>query len=104
MYCVVELAGQQFKVQKGDKITVNRVSHDEGSNFDVDTVLLQFDADAKDVKIGTPVLSGAKVTFKVLENKRTDKVRVYKMHAKKRYRRNKSHRQSISVLEVVSVA
>ena len=103
MYSVIEFAGQQFKVQKGDKVTVNHVDHKEGSKFDVETVLLQFDDEGKNVTIGAPVIEGAKVTFKVLEHKLGDKVRVYKMKAKKRYRRNKGHRQSLSVLEVVDV-
>ena len=102
MYSVIEFAGQQFKVQKGDKITVNRVNHKEGSKFDVESVLLKFDADGKDVTIGAPLIEGAKVTFKVLEHKLGDKIRVYKMKAKKRYRRNKGHRQSLTVLEVVA--
>ena len=104
MYSVIEFAGQQFKVQKGDKLIVNRVAHKEGSKCDVDTVLLKFDADGKDVTIGAPTIDGAKVTFKVLEHKLGDKVRVYKMNAKKRYRRNKGHRQAQTVLEVVAVA
>lgn len=104
MYSVIEFAGQQFKVQKGDKLIVNRVAHKEGSKFDVDTVLLKFDADGKDVTIGAPTIDGAKVTFKVLEHKLGDKLRVYKMNAKKRYRRNKGHRQAQTVLEVVEVA
>ena len=104
MYSVIEFAGQQLKVQKGDIVTVNRVNHEEGSKFDVESVLLKFDTDGKEVSIGAPVVEGAKVTFKVLEHKLGDKVRVYKMKAKKRYRRNKGHRQSLTVLEVVSVA
>ncbi len=102
MYSVIEFAGQQLKVQKGDIVTVNRVNHKEGSKFDVESVLLKFDADGKDVTIGAPLVEGAKVTFKVLEHKLGDKVRVYKMKAKKRYRRNKGHRQSLTVLEVVA--
>ena len=102
MYSVIEFAGQQFKVQKGDIITVNRVNHKEGSKFDVESVLLKFDADGKDVTIGAPLIEGAKVTFKVLEHKLGEKIRVYKMKAKKRYRRNKGHRQSQTVLEVVA--
>jgi len=83
--------------------TVNIRSLVSESKFDVDSVLLQFDDEGKNVTIGAPVIEGAKVTFKVLEHKLGDKVRVYKMKAKKRYRRNKGHRQSLSVLEVVDV-
>lgn len=104
MYAVIEFAGHQYKVQKGDQLVINRVSTEEGKKITVDTVLSTFSEDGKDAKIGAPYLEGAKVELKVLEHGKDDKVRVFKMKAKKRYRVNKGFRQPISVVEVVSVA
>lgn len=104
MFAVIEFAGHQYKVQKGDKFAVNRLSEKEGSKITVENVLMTFSEDGKDTKIGKPNVSGAKVELKILEHKKEDKKRVYKMKAKKRYRRNKSFRPSVSVVEVVSVA
>jgi large subunit ribosomal protein L21 len=104
MFAVIDFAGHQYKVQKGDKFAVNRLSEEEGSKITVENVLMTFSEDGSDAKVGTPNLSGAKVELKVLEHKKGDKKRVYKMKPKKRYRRNKGFRPSLSVVEVVSVA
>ncbi len=104
MYAVVEFAGHQYKVQKGDELVINRVATEEGKKFTVDTVLATFSEEGKDAKLGAPYLSGAKVEFKVIEHGLDDKVRVFKMKSKKRYRVNKGFRQAISKVEVVAVA
>lgn len=83
---------------------VNLLDEKEGSKINVEKVLMTFSEDGSDVKVGKPVVSGAKVELKVLEHKKGEKVRVYKMKAKKRYRRNKGFRPSLSVVEVVNVA
>lgn len=104
MFAVIDFAGHQYKVQKGDKLMVNLLDEKEGSKINVEKVLMTFSEDGSDVKVGKPVVSGAKVELKVLEHKKGEKVRVYKMKAKKRYRRNKGFRPSLSVVEVVNVA
>lgn len=104
MFAVIDLAGHQYKVKKGDKLFLNRLEEKEGSKFSVENVLMTFSEDGKTVNVGKPNVAGAKVELKVLEHKKGDKVRVYKMKAKKRYRRNKGFRPSLSVVEVVSVA
>ena len=101
---VVNFYSKLIEAVPNCKIILYNFEKLSGYKFDVDTVLLKFDADGKDVTIGAPTIDGAKVTFKVLEHKLGDKVRVYKMNAKKRYRRNKGHRQAQTVLEVVEVA
>lgn len=104
MFAVIDFAGHQYKVQKGDKLMVNLLDEKEGSKINVEKVLMTFSEDGSDIKVGKPVVSGAKVELKVLEHKKGEKVRVYKMKAKKRYRRNKGFRPSLSVVEVVNVA
>ncbi len=68
------------------------------------SALLVSDPDGKDVKVGTPVVDGSKVECKVLDQKKGEKVRVFKMKAKKRYMRNKGFRPSITQLEILSIS
>jgi len=103
MYAVIQFAGHQYKVKEGDKFSVNSLGAKEGEKVVVDKVLLTFDDNGKKVSLGDPRVQGASVDLKVLENKKDKKVRVFKMHPKKRYVRNKGHRQAVSVVEVVKV-
>ncbi len=102
MFAVVEIAGQQFKVEKGTKLDVQKLEAAEGENVTFKTVLLV--ADGASVKIGEPYVMGPVVTCKVLEQFKDDKVRVFKKKSKKRYMRNKGHRQNLTKLEVTSIA
>lgn len=101
MFAVVEIAGQQFKVEKGSKLDVQKLDVKEGEKVTFKTVLLV--ADGKDVKIGEPYLMGPVVDCKVLEQFKDEKVRVFKKNAKKRYTRNKGHRQNLTKIEVVGI-
>lgn len=90
-------------VQKGDVIEVKKQDVAVGKKMSVEALLVA-DADGKDVKVGTPAVAGSKVEFKVLNQKKDKKVRVFKMKAKKRYMRNRGFRPSITELEVLSIA
>jgi len=103
MLAVVELGGNQFMVQKGDIIEVKKQDIEVGKKMSVEALLVS-DLDGKDVKVGTPKVEGSKVEFKALDQKKADKVRVFKMKSKKRYMRNKGFRASITQLEVLSIA
>ena len=103
MLAVVELGGNQFIVRKGDIIDVKKQDIEEGKKITQEALLVS-DADGKDVKIGTPFVTGSKVEFKVLEQYKGEKVRVFKMKAKKRYSRNKGFRPHLTKLEVLSIA
>lgn len=103
MLAVVELGGNQFMVQKGDIIEVKKQDLEVGKKMSVEALLVA-DAEGKDVKVGAPVVEGSKVEFKVLDQKKGDKVRVFKMKAKKRYMRNRGFRPSVTQLEVLSIA
>ena len=85
MYAIVEIAGQQFKVEKDRKVYVHRLTAEEGAQVEFDKVLLV--DNEGDIKIGTPVVEGAKVTAKVLSHVKADKVIVFK----KKRRKGKSH-------------
>jgi len=101
MYAIVEIAGQQFKVEKDQQIFVHRLDTEEGSKIDFDKVLLLDDAGT--VNVGAPVITGAKVTAKVLEHLKGDKVIVFKKKRRKGYKVKNGHRQYLTKLEILKI-
>ena len=101
MYAIVEIAGQQFKVQKDQKIFVHRLDAKEGKKVDFDRVLL-VDNDG-DVKVGAPVIEGAKVSAKVEEHLKGDKVIVFRKKRRKGYAKKNGHRQSFTALTIKDI-
>ena len=101
MYAIVEIAGQQFKVEKDQQIFAHRLDAKEGSKIDFDTVLLV--DNAGHIKVGAPVIKGAKVTAKVLEHLKGDKVIVFKKKRRKGYKVKNGHRQYLTKLERVKI-
>ena len=103
MYAVISLAGHQHKVKEGDKLELNFIESEVGESIITDQVLALFDESGK-VELGMPTVPGKAVELKILEHKKGDKIRVYKMKAKKRYRRNKGFRPTLTIVEVVSLS
>ncbi|MBC8265491.1 MAG: 50S ribosomal protein L21 [Flavobacteriales bacterium] len=101
MYAIVEIAGQQFKVEKDQQIFVHRLDSKEGEKVIFDNVLL-IDNDEK-VMVGAPNVSGARVTAKVLEHLKGDKVIVFKKKRRKGYRVKNGHRQYLSKIEIQKI-
>ena len=101
MYAIVEIAGQQFKVEKDQQIFVHRLDSKEGEKVTFDNVLL-IETSGK-VKVGSPNVSGAKVTAKVLEHLKGDKVVVFKKKKRKGYRVKNGHRQYLSKIEIQKI-
>ncbi len=101
MYAIVNIAGQQFKVEKERKIYVHRLNVQEGAAVEFDQVLM-IDNDG-DVKIGAPLIEGAKVTAKVLGHLKGDKVIVFKKKRRKGYRKKNGHRQYLSQIQIESI-
>ena len=101
MYAIVEIAGQQFKVEKDQQIFVHRLETKEGSKIDFDKVL--FMDNAGKVNVGAPVIKGAKVTAKVLEHLKGDKVIVFKKKRRKGYKVKNGHRQYLTKLEILKI-
>lgn len=102
MFAVVTIAGFQEKVLKGDVLDVPSLDAKEGDSVTFDQVLLV--ADGSDVKIGTPFLSGASVTAKVVSHGRGDKIRVVKFRRRKRYTRVAGHKQPLTTIEITNIA
>jgi large subunit ribosomal protein L21 len=101
MYAIVEIAGQQFKVEEGKKIFVHRLEAENGKKVEFDQVLLI--EDKGKVVIGEPVIKDALVEGKVLEQLRGDKVIVFKKKRKKGYRIKNGHRQYFTQVEIISI-
>ncbi len=101
MYAIVEIAGQQFKVAKDQKVFVHRLEEKEGSKVSFDKVLLLDDGK---VTIGAPVIENAVVTAKVLGHLKGDKVIVFKKKRRKGFRKKNGHRQALTEIQVESIA
>lgn len=94
MYAIVEIAGQQFKVEKNKRVYVHRLEANEGSNVEFDNVLLIDNAGK--IQVGTPSVDGARVAAKVLSHLKGDKVIVFKKKRRKGYAVKNGHRQYLS--------
>ena len=101
MYAIVEIAGQQFKVQKDQKVFVHRLQGAEGDTVNFDRVLL-LDNDGQ-ITIGAPVIEGAAVTTKILRHLKGDKVIVFKKKRRKGYKKKNGHRQYLTEIVVEEV-
>ena len=101
MYAIVEIAGQQFKVEEGKKIFVHRLEVEDGKQIDFDKVLLIEDEGT--ITIGEPTIKGAVVGGKILDHVRGDKVIVFKKKRKKGYRVKNGHRQNFTQIEIISI-
>ena len=102
MYAVVEIQGSQFKVEKDQKLFVNRIDAKEGSKVSFDNVLLV--DDGKKVQVGKPNLSGTSVEAKVIAHKKDDKVIVFKKKRRKGYKVKNGHRQSITEIIIQGIS
>ena len=101
MYAIVEIAGQQFKVERGVKVYVHRLDANEGAKVEFDKVLL-VDNGGK-IQIGTPSIDGAKVAATVLSHLKGDKVIVFKKKRRKGYQKSNGHRQQLTQILVQGI-
>ena len=102
MYAFVEIAGQQFKVEKDQQLFVHRLEGKEGSKISFDNVLL-IDNKGK-VNVGAPVITGANVSAKILEHLKDDKVIVFKKKRRKGYKVKNGHRQYLTKIQIEAIA
>ena len=102
MYAIVEIAGQQFKVAKDQKVFVHRLAQEEGSNVSFDQVLLL--DDGKAVTLGAPAITGASVEAKVVKHLKGDKVIVFKKKRRKGYRVKNGHRQALTEILIEGIS
>lgn len=102
MYAVIRTGGKQYRVCEGDVIDVEKLAGDIGAEVSLEHVLMIADGD--DVEIGSPLVAGASVKAKVVDQHRADKIKVVKFKRRKHYRRTQGHRQHLTRLEITGVA
>jgi len=102
MFAVVNISGQQFKVSENNAYYVPKLSEEPEAEVTFDDVLLL--GDDKSIKVGNPSVKGAKVTAKILEHLKDEKVIVFKKKRRKGYRKFNGHRQQLTKIEVTKIA
>ncbi len=101
MYAIFKTGGKQYRVSEGDTIVVEKLAVEEGATVTFDEVLtIVNDAD---VKIGTPVVEGAKITAKVEKQDKAKKILIFKYKAKSNYRRRQGHRQPFTKITIEKI-
>jgi len=101
MYAVIKTGGKQYRVAKDDIVTIERVAGDTGTTIEFDEVLLV--GSGADVKVGTPIVSGAKVTAELVKQTRGPKLIAFKKRRRKNSRRKKGHRQDLSTVRITNI-
>jgi len=109
MYALVEFKGKQYKAEKGALVKVDKIDADPGTSINIDTVLLVSAGSPEgksdgSVKVGSPYISGAKVSAVVESHGKDDKIIVFKYKPKKDYRRKQGHRQEYSIIKIGDIS
>jgi large subunit ribosomal protein L21 len=101
MYAIIQTGGKQYRVTEGDVVTIEKLDVNEGDVVEFDQVLTI--VNDGDVKIGKPVVDGAKVAGKVLAHGKGKKIRIFKYKAKSNYRRRQGHRQPFTQVVIEKI-
>lgn len=102
MYAIIRTGGKQYQIAEGDRLRVEKLSGEIGDTVELDDVLLVADGEA--VKVGQPVVEGAKVTARIVEQGKGKKVIVFKKKRRKGYSLKKGHRQLFTALEIQGIS
>ena len=102
MYAVIKTGGKQYRVSKDDVLQIERLSGDAGSSIEFTEVLMV--GEGASVKVGTPVVAGAKVTAELVEQTRGPKLIAFKKRRRKNSRRKRGHRQDLSMVRITSIS
>lgn len=102
MYAVIKTGGKQYRVVPGEKLKVEKLAGDVGSDIVIDQVLMVADGD--NVTVGAPVVAGASVKATVVSHGRHDKVMIFKFRRRKHYRKTQGHRQDYTEIQIQQIA
>ena len=102
MYAVIKTGGKQYRIQVGEKLKIEQLKAENGSELVLDQVLMV--ADGEKVSVGTPLVSGAKVNATVLGQGRHDKIRIFKMRRRKHYQKHQGHRQNYTEIQITGIS
>ena len=100
MFAIIKTGGKQYKVSEGDVIKVEKIEAEAGDKIEFDQVLM---VAGDDVKVGSPVVEGAKVSAEVLDQKKDKKIVIFKFKAKKNYSKKKGHRQPYTLVKIEKI-
>ncbi len=98
MYAVIKTGGKQYRVQSGEKLKIEQIPADVGAQIILDQVLMVGEGEA--VKVGTPLVVGAKVSATIIEHGRHKKVKIFKMRRRKHYQKHQGHRQNYTEIQI----
>ena len=101
MYAVVRTGGKQYRLGIGDSVKVEKLPNEVGNVVELSQILMV--SDGGEVKVGTPLVTGASVKAEVVGHGRNKKIRVFKMKRRKKYRRTQGHRQAFTQLKVTEI-
>jgi len=102
MYAIIKTGGKQYRVAAGEKLKVEKLAADVGSEIRLDQVLAV--GAGEDIRVGAPLVPGASVTAKVLAHGLGDKVKIYKHRRRKHYEKHQGHRQGYTELEITGIS
>jgi len=103
MYAVIESGGKQYRVEPGQTVVVEKLPYDEGAPVAFDRVLLVSSGDGADVKVGKPVVDGARVTGQIVDHPLGKKLVVFKFRRRKNYVRRNGHRQQYTAVKIEKI-
>jgi len=101
MYAVFKTGGKQYRATTGDLLKVEKIEAEKGATVELDQVLMV--GEGEDVKIGAPYLEGGKVTAKVLDHGRREKIKIIKFKRRKHHRKQMGHRQYFTQIEITGI-
>ncbi len=101
MFAVIKTGGKQYKVQKDDKLLVEKLDGEEGAKITLDEVLMV--SDDKTSKVGEPLVKGAKVEASIVAQTRGPKITIFKKKRRQNYRRKKGHRQDLTMIQITNI-
>ncbi|WP_296126490.1 50S ribosomal protein L21 [uncultured Anaerococcus sp.] len=102
MYAIIKTGGKQYKVSEGDLVRVEKLNYEVGETVDFEEVLLV--SNDGDIKVGSPVVEGAKVSATVEDQNKAKKIVVFKFKPKKQYRKKHGHRQPYTLVKINSIS
>ncbi|MCE7914366.1 MAG: 50S ribosomal protein L21 [Nitrosomonas sp. PRO4] len=102
MYAVIKTGGKQYRIQVGEKLKIEQLKVENGSELVIDQVLMVADGDK--ISAGTPLVAGAKVNATVLGHGRHDKIRIFKMRRRKHYQKHQGHRQNYTEIQITGIS
>jgi large subunit ribosomal protein L21 len=102
MYAVIKTGGKQYRVAIGEKIKIEQILADVGTEIVLDQVLAASAADGS-IRVGTPLLSGVAVKVKIIDQGKHDKIRIFKMRRRKHYQKHQGHRQRYTEIQILEI-